>query len=147
MVVEARATSLSQVPRRDTAATQGARWRLGYIFAGLLVVLALVMGVRGSATRTVPRTSVAASNSAEAAEPIQAVEIYTTHSCTTCAAAKAYMRKNNIAFTEHDVEGDMMRRNEFYERGGKGVPLIFVRGRPMHGFDPDQFERLRADAG
>ena len=48
-----------------------------------------------------------------------------------------------IAYTEYDVEGDIGLRREFYERGGRGTPLIFVRGQRMEGFDAGEFERLR----
>jgi glutaredoxin len=71
------------------------------------------------------------------------VEIY-TRSCGECKRAKEYMRAHDIAFVERDVEGDIEMRREFYARGGKGVPWIFVHGVPMEGFDVTQFERLRA---
>jgi hypothetical protein len=54
------------------------------------------------------------------------------------------MKAHDIAFIERDVEGDIEMRKEFYARGGKGVPWIFVHGVPMEGFDVTQFERLRA---
>jgi glutaredoxin/predicted RNA-binding Zn-ribbon protein involved in translation (DUF1610 family) len=70
------------------------------------------------------------------------VEIYTTSYCYTCKIAKAYMRRHGIAYTEHDVEADIERRREFYDRGGKGTPLIFVRGQRMEGFDVNEFQKL-----
>jgi glutaredoxin/predicted RNA-binding Zn-ribbon protein involved in translation (DUF1610 family) len=70
------------------------------------------------------------------------VEIYTTSYCGTCKIAKAYMRRHGIAYTEHDVEADIERRREFYDRGGKGTPLIFVRGQRMEGFDVNEFQKL-----
>jgi glutaredoxin/predicted RNA-binding Zn-ribbon protein involved in translation (DUF1610 family) len=70
------------------------------------------------------------------------VEIYTTSYCGTCKIAKAYMRRHGIAYTEHDVEADIDRRREFYDRGGKGTPLIFVRGQRMEGFDVSEVQRL-----
>jgi glutaredoxin len=70
------------------------------------------------------------------------VEIYTTSYCGTCKIAKAYMRRQGIAYTEHDVEADIDRRREFYDRGGKGTPLIFVRGQRMEGFDVSEFQKL-----
>jgi glutaredoxin len=72
------------------------------------------------------------------------IEIYTTTSCGVCKVAKSYMREHGIAYTEHDVEADIDRRREFYQRGGRGVPLIFVRGQRMDGFEVREFERLRA---
>lgn len=71
------------------------------------------------------------------------IEIYTTWSCGECKRAKQYMKAHDIAFVERDVEGDVEIRKEFYARGGKGVPWIFVHGVPMEGFDATEFERLR----
>jgi glutaredoxin len=71
------------------------------------------------------------------------VEIYTTSYCGTCKIAKAYMRRQGIAYTAHDVEADIDRRREFYDRGGKGTPLIFMRGQRMEGFDVSEFQKLR----
>lgn len=72
------------------------------------------------------------------------VEIFTTTTCGECARAKSYMTQHRIPFVERDVEFDSGNRQEFYERGGRGVPYIFVRGQSMHGFDEGAFERLRA---
>lgn len=71
------------------------------------------------------------------------IEIYTASYCGECKRAKAYMHEKEIAFDERDVEKDIDRRREFYARGGKAIPYILVRGQAMHGFDVEQFERLR----
>lgn len=70
------------------------------------------------------------------------VEIFTTTTCGECARAKSYMKRNGIQYVERDVEFDIETRKEFYERGGRGVPYIFVREQSMHGFDEGAFERL-----
>lgn len=74
------------------------------------------------------------------------IEIYSASYCSDCAVAKAYMKSHHIAYTDYDVEGDIEKRKEFYARGGKGVPLIFVRGQRMEGFDQREFERLLRSA-
>ena len=71
------------------------------------------------------------------------IEIYTASYCSDCKTAKAYLKAHNIEFDEHDVEHDLLQRKVFYARGGKGVPLLFVKGQIMHGFDAQQFESLR----
>lgn len=85
--------------------------------------------------------------SAAASAQASGIEIYSASYCTTCAAAKAYMKRQGIGYTEYDVEKDIERRKEFYARGGKGIPLIFVRGESMEGFEPERFEALRRSAG
>lgn len=72
------------------------------------------------------------------------IAIYTASYCGECKRAKAYLRQNGIAFEEHDIEKDIERRREFYARGGKVIPYLFVRGQAMHGFNAEQFERLRS---
>lgn len=71
------------------------------------------------------------------------IQIYTASYCFDCKRAKTYMKSQGILFVEHDIEHDIDRRREFYERGGKGIPLIFIGGQMMHGFDQEQFEKLR----
>lgn len=75
------------------------------------------------------------------------VQIYTTQTCSECLRAKHYLRANGIAYKEFDVEGDMALRKKFYAIGGKAVPLLFVRGRRMEGFDPTEFNRLYTAGG
>lgn len=75
------------------------------------------------------------------------VEIYTASYCSDCKIAKAYLTTHDIAFDEHDVEHDLVQRKVFYARGGKGVPLLFVKGQMMHGFEAQQFESLRGSTG
>jgi glutaredoxin len=70
------------------------------------------------------------------------VEIYTTTYCAECKKAKAYMNKNGIAYIEYDVENDIELRKQFYARGGRGVPLLFVKGERMVGFNAERLETL-----
>jgi len=72
------------------------------------------------------------------------VEIYTASYCGECKRATKYLREKGIAFDERDVEKNIELLREFYARGGKGVPYLFVHGTPMHGFDAKRFEQLRA---
>jgi mycoredoxin len=72
------------------------------------------------------------------------IEIYTTTQCPYCRQAKAYMDKRGIPYLEKNVEEDIELRKEFRARGGYGVPYFFVYGEPLKGFDPGEFEKLRA---
>lgn len=53
------------------------------------------------------------------------------------------MESKGIGFAEYDIEKDIDKRREFYARGGKVIPLRFIRGQVMHGFDANRFETLR----
>jgi glutaredoxin/uncharacterized membrane protein YhaH (DUF805 family) len=72
------------------------------------------------------------------------VEMFTTSSCGVCHMAKAYMNQRGITYAEKDVEKDEDYLRDFYARGGRGVPFIFVGGQSMEGFDPEQLERMLA---
>lgn len=71
------------------------------------------------------------------------VHIYTTSNCDACQQAKAYMYSRDIAFTEYNIDSNPDQRARFDALGGKGVPLILVKGQRMDGFDATTFERLR----
>lgn len=77
-----------------------------------------------------------------AADQAPKVEIYTASYCPECKRAKTFLRSQKIDFIEYDIEHDIDKRREFYARGGKGIPLFFINGKVMHGFDQTQFESL-----
>lgn len=70
------------------------------------------------------------------------VEIFTTTECGVCHAAKAYMDARGISYAEKNVEENEDYLREFYARGGRGVPYIFVGDESMSGFDPERLERM-----
>src|ERR1700694_1630826 len=71
------------------------------------------------------------------------VVIYTTPTCTYCAAAKRWFKEHGVAFTEHDVSRDPARASEMYRLTGQNaVPVIPVGGQVMVRFDPLQLARL-----
>ncbi len=72
------------------------------------------------------------------------IEIYTTTRCPYCKQAKAYMDEHGIEYLEKNVETSMELRREFRDRGGRGVPYLFVYGEPMRGFNAARFEQLRS---
>lgn len=72
------------------------------------------------------------------------VTIYTTEWCGYCKKAKAHMKAKGIAYVEYDVEKEADRAKEFRQYGGRGVPLLVVRGKVMHGFDAQELDELTA---
>lgn len=73
------------------------------------------------------------------------VEMFTTSDCGVCHLAKAYMNKHGITYAEKDVEQNEDYLRDFYARGGRGVPYIFVGDQSMMGFDPEWLERVLAN--
>lgn len=72
------------------------------------------------------------------------VEMFTTSDCGVCHAAKRYMNKRGIKYVEKDVEQDETYLRDFYARGGRAVPYIFIGDQSMMGFDADWLERALA---
>lgn len=57
--------------------------------------------------------------------------------------AKELFKANNIAYTEHDVAGDMEKRKEMVEKSGQmGVPVIFIGEEMVIGFDRLKISKL-----
>ena len=68
------------------------------------------------------------------------ITIYSTPTCHFCQMAKAYMKENNIPYTEYNVASDLERRKEMIDKSGQmGVPVIDVGGKIIVGFDEAQF--------
>lgn len=64
------------------------------------------------------------------------VTVYTTPICPYCVAAKALLRKKQVAFTEIDVSTQPELREEMVARSGRrSVPQIFVGDTHVGGYD------------
>ena len=71
------------------------------------------------------------------------VEIYTTPWCAYCKMAKEYFKKNNVAYTEHDVAEDPAKRQEMIDKTHQmGVPVIIIDGKIVIGFDRGKINEL-----
>lgn len=74
------------------------------------------------------------------------VTLYSTEWCGVCKKAKAWMKSNDIAFTERDVEKDPGALDDLRKAAEKAgvpfsslarkVPVIVVNGKVLSGFDP-----------
>ena len=71
------------------------------------------------------------------------VTVYTTPTCTWCAAVKDYLQSRDVEFDEVDVAADMERAREMVERSGQyGVPVVEIDGEMVIGFDRDRIDAL-----
>ena len=64
------------------------------------------------------------------------VILYATAWCGYCQKTREFFSKNNIAYVEYDIEKSDRRRREHKRLGGKGVPLVQINGRVIHGYNP-----------
>lgn len=64
------------------------------------------------------------------------VRIYTKPTCGFCIAAKNLLTQKNIAFTDTDISNNDTLRNELIaQTGHRTVPIVFVQGKFIGGFD------------
>jgi glutaredoxin 3 len=70
------------------------------------------------------------------------VVIYSAEWCAFCHAAKDYLQKKGVRFTEKDVDSDRSIAVEAVELSGQtGIPVLQINGQVIVGFD-----RPRIDA-
>lgn len=71
-------------------------------------------------------------------------DLYTTPSCGYCRQAKDYLRKLGINVKEIDITRDERSMQEFARRVGShsGVPVIFLKGVQIKGFDKNKIDNV-----
>jgi glutaredoxin len=78
---------------------------------------------------------VGSDNDSEGAAQKAPVVLYSAPKCSSCDAARAYLRGRGIPFTEKNVEGDRKLQDELIKQaGGLAVPTIMVGSKVMRGF-------------
>lgn len=70
------------------------------------------------------------------------VIIYSTEWCGFCKKAKKYFKKNNVAYTDYDIEKNAAAKKRYDEMGASGVPVILVGKKRMNGFSVAGFNRI-----
>lgn len=70
------------------------------------------------------------------------VVLYSASWCGYCDKARAYFKRNDIPFTEYDVEDSRKGRRDYAQMDTNSVPVILIGDKRMVGFSADRFERL-----
>ena len=71
------------------------------------------------------------------------VTIYTTPTCVYCKMTKEFFKEHNVQYTEKDVAGDAVAREEMVKKSGQmGVPVIDIDGELIIGFDKERLSEL-----
>jgi glutaredoxin len=119
----------------------------------LIFLLALAGMAAGAAEPLAPAAQGADRQSSAQASPTPPppaaavpVVMYATAWCPYCAKARAYFKRTNTAYIEHDIERSADARAEFKRLGGRGVPLILVGEEKLRGFSELAFESAYARA-
>ncbi len=70
------------------------------------------------------------------------ITVYSATWCAFCHAAKEYLDKLGVAYTDKDVDADLDSAREAVEKSGqRGIPVLDIKGTVIVGFD-----RPRIDA-
>ncbi|MBN2442889.1 MAG: glutaredoxin family protein [Spirochaetales bacterium] len=71
-------------------------------------------------------------------------ELYTTPTCGYCRKAKDYLRELGINVNEKDITKNPKYMEEFQKRVGasSGVPVIFLKGVKITGFDKKKIDAV-----
>lgn len=70
------------------------------------------------------------------------IVLYSSANCPHCRRAKAFLKREGIAFREMDVGSNARARKELERIGARGVPVLMIGGERLDGFDEKRFWRL-----
>jgi glutaredoxin-like YruB-family protein len=74
---------------------------------------------------------------------VKRVTVYSTPTCSWCNTLKAWLRKNNIPYTDIDVSRDQHAAEELVRRTGQqGVPQTDINGQIVVGFNQQRLKEL-----
>ncbi|MEM7081481.1 MAG: glutaredoxin family protein [Pseudomonadota bacterium] len=69
-----------------------------------------------------------------------AVTMYSTSWCGYCKKMRRILDRHNIPYQDLDIEQNAQANRDFQRLGGRGVPVVTVGDRVVHGFN---YSRLR----
>ena len=71
------------------------------------------------------------------------ITVYSTNTCPYCDMMKSFLQQNELAFTEVNVQVDVVAAQKLVETTGQmGVPQTNINGQWVLGFDPDRVLEL-----
>ncbi len=99
----------------------------------ILFVIGLVLFVWGFRSGGLPEVS------ARDISPDHDVVLFTTTWCGYCEQSRRWLRRNDIAFIEFDIDASDANRSRFEELNGRGVPLAYFGNQRVQGFSADLY--------
>jgi glutaredoxin len=70
------------------------------------------------------------------------VVMYATSWCPYCAKAREFFKRNDVVYTEYDVERKQYRDREYKSMGGRGGPYLLIVGDAIGGFNEPALRHL-----
>lgn len=68
------------------------------------------------------------------------VLLYRTESCGYCKRTKKLLQQSRVDYLELDIERSQPAWDEFKALGGRGVPLLVIKGEVIKGFDAQRIK-------
>lgn len=62
------------------------------------------------------------------------VILYATAWCGYCKKTREFLAENNIEYIEYDIEKSEEGRKQHKALGGRGVPVLDIKGTVIHGY-------------
>ena len=66
------------------------------------------------------------------------VEVYLTSWCGYCKRMVRFLNEKGIPYTAYDIDKDPAAARTHKELGGRGVPVVRIGTKVVHGFNPDK---------
>lgn len=120
----------------DPVANSAARpntplWHWAVILAAFLIVLNFA-SIRDTVGGTIDYDAAVAGE----------VTLYGTTWCGYCRKVRALLRRHDIPFNDLDIEKNQTAARAFQLLGGRGVPVVTVGDRIVHGFNYSRLRKL-----
>ena len=100
--------------------------RLGLVLLAILLLIGNRERISEALSPPEPITGVVAGE----------VVLYATSWCGYCEQTRKFLRARQVPYVEHDIERSAAARREFELLNGRGVPLLVIRGKVVHGYNP-----------
>ncbi len=71
------------------------------------------------------------------------ITVYSTPNCVYCHMAKDFFKENNVAYEEHNVAIDQVKKEEMIDLSGQmGVPVIAIDDQIIVGFNKPKIKEI-----
>ena len=70
------------------------------------------------------------------------IKLFSKNNCMQCKMAKRFLRENQIAFEEINIDNEPEALEFLKEQGFQSVPVITSDAQTIIGFRPDQLRQL-----
>ena len=77
-----------------------------------------------------------------AAPPATTVVMLSTSWCPYCARTRQFFARHAVVWCEYDIERSAVGAARHRQSGVVGVPVTFIDGNQIAGYDPDEFKRV-----